>query len=51
MPTKAQTRSTNRSKASWAAGSEDEAMVPKLVVPASAFQPDSVLRISSARDM
>lgn len=26
-------------------------MVPKLVVPVKAFQPDSLLRISSAREM
>ena len=32
-------------------GSKAAAMVPKLVVPVRAFQPDSLLRISSAREM
>lgn len=30
---------------------EEEVMVPKSVVPVRDFQPDSLLRISSAREM
>jgi hypothetical protein len=44
-------RSTKMSKASFILGSEDAAMVPKFVVPVMDFQPDSLLRISSAREM
>lgn len=32
-------------------GSKAAVMVPKLVVPVRAFQPDCLLRISSAREM
>jgi len=39
------------SKASLCLGSEEVVMVPKSVVPVSAFQPDSLLRISSALEM
>jgi hypothetical protein len=39
------------SNASFISGSEEEAMLPKFVVPVRAFHPLSLLRISSARHM
>jgi len=39
------------SNASFILGSEDEAMAPKFVVSVRDFQPHSLLRISSAREM
>jgi hypothetical protein len=52
---KPQMRSTKRSKARRLAGSllaaAPSAMAAKLVVPVRAFQPASLLRISSAREM
>lgn len=44
-------RSTKMSNASFILGSEDEAMVPKSVVPVRARQPEFLLRISSAAEM
>ena len=41
-------RSTKISKANLQLGSEDAEIWPKSVVPARAFQPDFLLRISSA---
>jgi hypothetical protein len=48
---KPQMRSTKMSKASLCAGSSDWEILPKSVVPVRAFQPLSLLRISSAREM
>jgi hypothetical protein len=39
------------SKASFMAGSVEEAMMPKFVVPVRDFHPDCLLRISSAREI
>jgi hypothetical protein len=39
------------SKASFISGEEDEAMMPKLVVPVRAFHPEDLLRIVSALEM
>lgn len=48
---KPQILSTKMSKASFISGEEDEAIMPKLVVPVRAFQPDNLLRIFSALEM